>query len=391
MASRRSASDVLVIGGGVIGLSIAWRCARRGLSVTLLERGRVGEQASWAAPGVLAAAAWHRRDATVAFQRESLRRYPDFCRELESDTGFDVEYTRCGTLDLLFEEQQFRMAMAEVDAASGFRDEAGLPLLRLLTPAQAGQLEPKVTRHLLGAKYCTFNAQVRNSRLLHALDAAVRAAGAHVVEGADVVALIRDGHRVTGARTADTSFHAATTVLAAGAWSTRIDERVGRHLPVYPVRGQVVAIDAQPGTITRIVKHRKCYLVPRRDGRILIGSTVEHQSGFDTDPTAQGVNDLLAGARRLVPPIEHARFIRAWAGLRPTTSDRRPYIGPVPGTDGLLVATGHHRTGVGLAPLTAEAIADLATAGRTNVDLRPFDPTRTPDRGSPGLGDDADA
>ncbi|MBN1488917.1 MAG: glycine oxidase ThiO [Phycisphaerae bacterium] len=369
-------SDVLVIGGGVIGLAIARRLAIDGVSVTLLEKDRIGLSSSWAAAGVLAAANWHRQDAMVRFQRKSLAMMPTFCETLHAVSGIDPEYVRCGSLELLFEDQKFRMAMSEVDAAAAQHDEHDEPIVQLLTPAQVQAFEPKVTGNLLGAKRCTATAQVRNSRLVPALAAAARAAGVRIHEGTEATGLCREQNRIIGARSASDIWHAGHTILCAGAWSSLLDESLRAAVDVFPVRGQVLLLAMPSLPLAHVVKHRKCYVVPRRDGLFLVGSTVEPDAGFASEATAEGVQSLSTQAIRLVPSLARATFVRAWAGLRPGTRDRRPYIGPVPGFDGLFAATGHYRTGIGLAPLTAEVVTELVRCGSSNEDLSVFLPAR---------------
>jgi glycine oxidase len=376
VAEHAHTSDAVVIGGGIIGLAVAWRLAREGLSVTLVEKGSVGRRASWAAAGVLAAGNWQRRDPLVEFQRASLRMYPAFCAEAAEVSGTDPEYVNCGSLELLFEEQRFRMAQAEVDAAMPYRDARGEPVLRLLTAREAKEMIPTLTGEILAAKHCTFNSQVRNPRLLRALAAAARSAGTEIVEDSEVTGLQRQGTRVVGVRSTRDDFAAARTVLCAGAWSSQIDTELERQARVYPVRGQIALLQTAPGELRHMVKHRKSYLVPRKDGQVLVGSTEEHDSGFDSGVTADGVGRVLQQAERMVPPLGRATFVQAWAGLRPGTPDRRPYIGPVPGLDGLITATGHFRTGLGLAPLTAEVVADLVLRGVTKHDISLFQPGR---------------
>lgn len=376
MTGMQRTADVVVVGGGVIGLSIAWRLARAGLGVCLLERGAVARGASWAAPGVLAAGNWQRSDPLVQFQRASLRMYPAFCAEAAEASGIDPEYANSGSLELLFHEQQFRMAQVEVDAAAshcGFRDE---PVLRLLTPCEARAVVPGLSGESLGVKLCTFSSQVRTPRLLRALRAAATAAGASIVEGCTVLALRREGERVVGVCTSHGDLGASETILCAGAWSGAVDADLAKIVCVYPVRGQVVLLRDTSPTFSHIIKHRKVYLVPRTDGHIVLGSTEERESGFNEETTAEGIASILTQAQHMVPPIGRMRFVKAWAGLRPATPDRRPFLGRVPGLDGLLVATGHFRTGVGLAPLTASLIADWVLEGRPGFDVTPFLPGR---------------
>ncbi len=361
-----------MIGGGIIGLAVAWRLARAGLSVRVLEKNRLGREASWAAAGVLAAGNWQRRDPLVEFQRKSLRMYPLFCAELAEASGIDPEYVNCGSVELLCDEQRFRMAQAEVDAAQAFLDAKGEPVLCLLSPREVAEIEPRLTGGILGAKLCTFNSQVRNPRLLRALAAAAEKAGARLMEGCAAVAMRRAGDRVIGVGGTDGDWIAPYTILCAGAWSSLLDESLGKRIRVYPVRGQIALLQAVPGLLGHIVKHRKSYLVPRRDGLVVAGSTEEHDSGFDPAVTAEGLGRVLAMTQQMAPPLAGARFVQGWAGLRPATPDRRPFIGAVPGFDGLLVATGHFRTGLGLAPLTAEIIADLVLRGRTDHEVAAF-------------------
>lgn len=376
MSASTQTADVVVIGGGIVGLSAAWRLAQRGVRVVLLERRRCGRAASAAAAGVLAPASWQRRDPAVQFQRASLAMFRRFCEEVRDASGVDPHYVNCGGMELLFDDQRYRMTRSEAESARDIPGPDGGPVLRLLSPEEARQREPGIVPDILGARLCTFTSQVRNVRLLRGLIAAAQAAGVRIEERSEVTAIRFGGDRVAGAETAQGLFAAPRVVLCAGAWTSRIAGPPAEATPVYPVRGQVAKVRLPAPVSSHVVKHRKCYLVPRGDGSVIIGSTEEHEAGFDRRTTAEGIGGLLTQATRLLPPIARAVFVRAWAGLRPGTPDRRPYLGPVPGLDGLIAATGHFRTGIGLAPLTAEVVADIVVRGRTDHDVSRFAPSR---------------
>lgn len=372
-------TDVLVIGGGVIGLTVARKLAKSKLSVTLLERDRIGQHASWASAGVLAAAAWHRRDAIVTFQRNSLRMWPQFCAEIHEESGINPEYVNCGGMELILEDQQYRMAQSETQAAmkAGHLDFRNEPVLQFLSPEEACGIEPSISRDCLGIKYATLTSHIRTPRMLRAVAAAAQAAGATIIENCTVIGLQRNGDRVTGVTTMQGPYHAGRVVLCAGTWSSQIDAELGKLVQVYPVRGQLLLLRMPPGIPGRIVKHRKTYVVPRLDGHVLVGSTEEHESGFECFTTTEGLEHLRTSSLRIVPGLQQATIVRGWAGLRPGTPDRRPYIGLVPGYDGLLAATGHFRTGFGLAPLTADVINDFIMNNKTEHNVSKFSPGRT--------------
>jgi glycine oxidase len=194
--------------------------------------------------------------------------------------------------------------------------------------------------------------------------------------------LLRDGDRIVGARSAQYECRAFHTVLAGGAWSALLDESCAHLAPVYPVRGQIVLLQMDPLPFRHVVERGKCYIIPRPDGHILIGATEEHESGFRPDNTADGVRDLLTRATGLVPGLSEARLVRTWAGLRPGTPDRRPVIGTHDSAPGLVFACGHFRSGLILAPTTAEIVHDIVVHGATGRDLALCAPGRDFERKS---------
>lgn len=383
MATEQPASDVIIIGGGVIGLAAARRLAGEGLRVTVLDRGLCGRESSWAGAGVVQSGSWHRKDPLVALQRESVRMYPAFASELHEYTRIDPQFVPCGSFEVLFTEQQYSMAASEVGAAEAHRATYGRAVLELLAPEAARGAEPALTAELRGVLSCPITCQVRNPMLLEALRADCLARQVRIHEQCAVHGLRRDGDRVIGVRSDLGDLDAGHVVLAAGAWSSLLDARLAELMPVYPVRGQVIVLETRPRLFTRVIERGRCYLVPRLDGRVLVGATEEHESGYEKRNTARGVAALLDLAVQLVPALADATIVRTWSGLRPGTPDRGPYIGPVPGMAGLIAATGHFRSGLTLAPVTARIVTDLIVHGVTDRDLARVAPGRAITPGKP--------
>ncbi|MGH8541821.1 MAG: NAD(P)/FAD-dependent oxidoreductase [Stenotrophobium sp.] len=302
--------DAVVVGAGVIGATTALELARRGLRVCVLERGAVGREASWAGGGILSPLP---PDDPVPEIRElldeSLRRYPGYCAELREATGIDPEYWVCG---------------AWVSEDQG-----------------PGRWFPQV-------------AQVRNPRLMRALHRRLQMLGVHVIEQTPALGWQVENGRLTGVQTAQGVIACRYAVLAAGAWSSRLHEAAS----VLPVKGQMLLLRGRPGQLDHICMDEQAYLIPRRDGRILVGSTLE-DAGFDLSITSQARVFLMDCAKRLWPPAASLDIENQWAGLRPRPRGVAPLIGPVPGADGLLLNTGHYRLGITLSLASARRVADL--------------------------------
>lgn len=355
-------------------MSIAFRLRQAGLTVTLLERGVCGREASWAGAGIISPADPHRTDTFYQIHCASLDRYSSFAAELTELSGVDTEYNPCGGLDLLTTEQFVQMAKSDVrvDAA-----KPGPATLELLTREQARELEPAVTGECLAVLRCTRTAQVRNPRLLEALHISCDRLGCTLREGVAVRSLIRTGDRITGVSCDDGTYAASFVVLAAGAWSSQLgDVELARRVPVHPMRGQIVLVQTATPPFRHVINKRRAYLVARRDGHVLIGATDEPDAGFEKRNTPAGVNWLIQQALSMVPSLSDASLVTQWAGLRPGTPDARPHIGPVPGYDGLIAACGHYRTGLTLAPVTADIVRDLIVSGSSPFDLSRCAPGR---------------
>jgi glycine oxidase len=372
-----SRADVVVVGGGVIGLAVAWRARLRGLSVVVLERGAVGaECASTVAAGMLAPVSEvefgeaGRRALDLGVRSAAL--WSDFAAELESTTGVDVGLRSSGTLVVARDADEAR----ELERQIAFRAELGLRARRLL-PSAARELEPALAPAVRLALHAPDDHSVDPRHLLAALRRACERAGVQVCEHAPVARVevsasamdardARDARdaSVTGVTLADCSrVRAAQVVLAAGAWSAEIAGLPDyARAPVRPLKGQILRLrDPEgPGLLERVVRFEGGYLVPRGDGRYVLGATVEER-GFERHATAGGVYELLRDARDLVPGVLELQIEELSVGFRPSTPDNVPAIGRG-ALGGLLWATGHHRNGILLAPLTAELLAGLLTS-----------------------------
>ncbi len=358
------AIDVIIIGGGVIGCSIALRLAEEGLKVTLLERGRVGLEASHAAAGMLAPQT-EAPARTPFFDLciESRSVYRDFAREVGEKSGVDSEYRDEGTLCLAIEGDGDSLGWADWQA------EAGL-LLERLGPVETRAAEPAVTKLASGAVFIPEDHQVDNRLLMRGLGVAIRRAGVEVIEGAEARSIIVERGRATGVDDGARRYRAGTVIVAAGSWASRLLDPLGIRLEIIPSRGQMVALKSETTVISRIVHTGRCYIVPRRDGRVLVGATVEYV-GFDKRVTPAGISSLLSSAAEAIPALAECEVVERWAGLRPDTPDHLPVIG-ASGIDGLILATGHFRNGILLAPLTANLIREVILSGATPARLKPF-------------------
>jgi glycine oxidase len=362
--------DAVVIGGGLIGCAIAYELAKRGADVTVYERAEPVRAASWAGAGMLAPFSEEIDDAPLlAACAAALRAYPAFVAELQARTGVDARLRCAGTLHVACDE---RAAAALAARCADFRRHGADAAVVGRDAAVAR--EAMLGAEVRGAVYVANEACVDNRRLGRALVAACRAAGVRFVRDAGV-ALEADPRRVRGIRT-EHGFRAAGTVVnAAGAWAGELDGvPAAARVAVRPVAGEMLALAVPPGFGSALVWGEGVYLVPRDDGRLLIGAT-SHERGFDTRVTAGGVQSLLAGALRIAPVLADCALVETWAGLRPGSHDGRPYVGAT-AVDGYFVAAGHYRNGILLAALTAQALA-AAIAGESGpVDLTAFDPRR---------------
>jgi glycine oxidase len=362
--------NAAVIGAGVIGLAIAWRLAQRGARVTVFDKNTAGSGATHAAAGMLAAhlEAEPREENLVALNRASQQLWPDFAPELEAASGMAVDLRTEGTLLLaLTGDDQSRLKHV-----LAFQQSLGLPL-EWLSTAEVRRREPHLTPTISGAIFSPQDHQVDNRAVAAALRAAALKAGVTLRENAPVERVVVSDNRVTGVGIAGESFAADIVILAAGAWSRGVAGLPAAALPpVRPVKGQMLALrmDPQAPLLSHVVWAPGAYLVPRKDGRLLIGATVE-EKGFDPNLTAGGQLALLEATWRALPAIEELPIHEMWVGFRPGSRDDAPIIGES-SVPGLIYATGHYRNGILLTPITAEAIAALVMDGRADPRVANF-------------------
>jgi glycine oxidase len=358
-------SDVLILGGGVIGLTAAHYLAREGLKVGVVDKGDFGREASWAGAGIIAPAGSSLpRDPYDQMRARSSAMFPRLSAELREATGVDNGYLVCGGLEWLGEERE---AVLGCYQAEGIRFET-------CTGANLQKLEPTLASGLGNAVVLPGMAQVRNPRHLKALLAwcapRVVLHPFRIVHSWDR----RDG-RVLAVQTDNGRLVAGQFLVATGAWTGSLVESIGCRLEVLPVRGQIALLNTRPSFLKRILLQGKRYLVPRADGRVLVGST-EEEVGFDKRTTASAIGGLLAFAQRLAPALADASVEQCWAGLRPGSADGLPYLGRVPGFDNLFVAAGHFRAGIQLSPITGLVMKELLMGQTPTVPLDAFRPDR---------------
>jgi glycine oxidase len=375
--------DAVIVGGGVIGLSCAWALARRGARVAVVEKSSPPAGATRVAAGMLAPV------GELAFGEPELLKmtlaaaelYPGFVAELEAASGRPTGYAQHGALHIALDRDE----AAELRRVHELQRSLGLGA-EWLPPRRCRELEPGLTPSFNGGVHAPGEASVDPRALSEALLAALGGVGVEVLSGTEVAEALLDGERLAGVRTdRGEKLRAPAVVLATGAWSGHA-EWLPEHArpPVRPVKGQILELRARDGVApcTRIVASERIYLAPRPDGRLIVGATVEEQ-GFDTAVTAGGVHELLREACRLLPDIAEMELVEATAGLRPGTPDNLPLVGPG-GIDGLIWATGHYRNGILLAPLAANAVADLLDGQRARSTFEPHS-GRKVDRAAEGV------
>jgi glycine oxidase len=363
--------DVIVVGAGAIGTSIAYQLAKGGASVTVFDRGQVGGGATGASAGMIQINPDRTTPAALStLELESARLFPALAAELRERTGMDVGYRPSPLLHLALQAEE----ESPLRAHRAWQADHGVAVSWLDRTA-ALDLEPGLNPDVRAALYYPNDHQLMPLALARALARTAVDLGAMVREGAAVDRLLTAGDRVVGVAIGGERVHAGEVVIANGAWASSWAETLQTPIPVRPVRGQMVALRTIGTGLRHVVSSLEGYILTKPDGTTYVGTTVE-EAGYDARPTAAGIARLLALAPRLVPRLGDASFTAAWAGLRPGTADGRPLIGRLPGWQGVTLAAGHFRDGILLAPITGELVADLLAGRRPRQPVDDFDPGR---------------
>jgi len=374
MLKSRETAEVVIIGGGVIGLAVARALALRGVrDVLLIERGSLGAEASSAAAGMLAPQAEANRAHEFFYLTcRSRDMYPAFAAELLDETGIDIELETAGTLYLAFTDHD----AVELQKRYEWQTKAGLPIEKLSAQAVT-ELEPAINEEARAALKFPLDTQVENRRLINALILANERIGVHLETGTAVTSLKIERDRITGIETSRGFISTDAVVIAGGAWSSLLGagDKALPQLRIKPVRGQMLCFQPSLPLARHVVYSPRGYIVPRRDGRLLAGSTSEH-AGFEKQVTAAGVQQILAAALEISPRIASLPLTDAWAGLRPRAADTLPVLGPCAEIAGVYYATGHYRNGILLAPITGQLIAGAIIDKEFPAALEIFSPDR---------------
>lgn len=358
--------QVVIVGGGVIGLLTAFNLASAGQQVVLLERSNVGQESSWAGGGIVSPLyPWRYSPAVTALAHWSQDFYPQLAERLFATTGVDPEVHTTGLYWLDLDDEAEALAWAR-------REQRPLSAVDI---SVAHDAVPVLGGGFSRAIYMADVANVRNPRLVKSLKAALSALPAVTIhEHCEVSGFIREGERVLGVQTSLGEIRGDQVVLAAGAWSGELLKSLDLALPVEPVKGQMILYKCASDFLSCMVLAKGRYAIPRRDGHILIGSTLEHE-GFDKTPTSSALESLKASAIELIPALAQAEVVGHWAGLRPGSPEGIPYIGPVPGLEGLWLNCGHYRNGLVLAPASCQLFTDLMLGREPIIDPAPYAPS----------------
>jgi len=372
---------VIVIGGGIIGCLTACFLKQRGADVVVLERGNTGQESSWAGAGILFPIhPWLYPDDFTHLMDASLAMYPELQATLQQETGISPEWLQSGLMVPFFDDD----VIHHRDAALAWSDKFNWAC-DTLDAQQALALEPSLNpQGLEGALVWHQVAQIRNPRLLKAVRAWMQKLHIELHEHCEVKSLIESSSgQVCGVKTSDENhFYGDAVLLASGSWSGELAENMGFSLPVKPVKGQIVLLKGNKGLMKHIIKHDDAYFVPRADGRILVGASMEFV-GFERGNTKAVVDDLLAAVNKLTPTLGKLDIEHQWMGFRPGTPDGMPFLGAVADKKGLWVASGHYRNGVGLAPITAQVMTQSILGEKVKIDLTSFDVARSMPKHSP--------
>lgn len=368
---KEQISEVLIIGGGIIGLSLARELHKKGArKITILERGEIGKEASFAAAGMLAPhAETEKLDDFYYFCDESNKLYPSFAEELLDETGVDIELDREGTLYLAFNEND----VSEIRRRFEWQKSAGLEVEHL-SAQETRQLEPFVSPDVLESLFFPNDWQVENRQVLHALEKYCEFNEIKIIQNCRATELLIENRKAIGVQTPLNDFFADTIISATGAWSALIRNYIS-PFEVKPIRGQMISFHTAKRLFSKVIYSPRGYLVPRADGRVLVGATVE-DVGFEKEITDSGIDFLRENAFEIAPSLINLEIHEKWCGLRPFAADGLPILGSFPQVENFFTATAHYRNGILLAPLTAKVLAEKIVENKDSAYLNIFSPQR---------------
>lgn len=359
--------DVVIIGGGIIGVAIAYQLAKRGKSVTVLEKDTVGAHSSGAAGGMLGAQVeFSEPGPLVDLSLRSRAMFTGLAKELYDASGIDIGLNKAGMLRVAWTEEE-----AEALQKRGTWQQAMGLNAEWLDKAKVRRVEPMISNEIAGALYLQDDAQVSAPDITKAFAVASARYGATIQERCEALEIEHTDNRITGVLTTQGRMTADYYVLAAGAWSGRLAHMLNLPLDVFPIKGEAFSVFSTLQPIQKTIYSHGCYIVPKDGNRLLVGAS-STDCGFDNRLTIDGLQQLMAKALRLLPALKNCPLEKTWASLRPQTKDGLPYFGPVASFDNLLAATGHYRNGILLSPLTGEIIARMVTGEKIDVSLAPF-------------------
>ena len=363
------AFDTVIIGGGIIGCSLARSLAGEGMKVAVAERGSPGQEASWAAAGMLAPSAEAEAGSPLfELGRASLRLYRSFAAELQSETGIDPQYRSEGTLALFENEQERETLLLSI----AWQRDAGIPIEEL-SSSGVREKEPALSRYA-GGFYLPEDHQIDNRLLMRALVESCRRRGVCFLPGSEVHGVERSGSSATGVLLRNETINADRVVNTAGAWAGSIIVHGLRPAPIRPVKGHMIALGNTKSPLRHVIRTPRVYLVPRLDGRVIVGSTME-EAGFDKTPRAGPLARLLRAAQQCCPALEESTIAEFWTGLRPAAPDCLPLLGPT-ALEHYWMALGHFRNGILLMPITDQILSSWILRGKPSYPVDALLPKR---------------